>query len=634
MNTPLSARARFLWTLTTWVLIALAQPGVLRPDGFGHLAFFAVGPWALAARRPGRRAFLAEWAAHALGLAAVFAWMVAFFPALLLPMAAIPALYPALGGALLRRAPAWPLALLAPAAWMLAEVVRWSLPVPLSFGWFRLGFLMHDTEWLVGSAAWFGTWGLTWTMAALGGLAADLAAAVVRPPGTPSRLGVSIAAGLAPLATMALLSGRPAPPMVEGPDVLVVQSGIEQEIKAARRDPLVDLFVPQVTRTLEALIRTRPAAGGAPDVVMWGETFLPGKLLGPGVLEAHRRGVRPAEWSGRAAMGERDLLAEDRFARDLVGALLGTERGALLTPEVWRRLFQDEPAAEWADRVARGEALLPPGTSFLSGVEGWTATELDGAEMLRSVNGVKVWSPDGSSGPIASKVHLVPGGESPDSLRGIPFVLDAVRRVASAVPDFVGAEEPGVLLIPGRDGRVHRAGIAVCFDNAFDDPFTAPLRSGPVDLFVVVSNEAWYGASPEMDHMLAFTRIAAAASRRAVVRATNSGISALVGPDGVVRDLVRDGEGRRKMIAGALRATVPVPRRDRDAGTDGGGPLEPGPEGPAEATFFVRTQPLQPLAWGGASALLLAIALVRRRFGQSGGAACSHPHPAPPESAA
>ena len=34
------------------------------------------------------------------------------------------------------------------------------------------------------------------------------------------------------------------------------------------------------------------------------------------------------------------------------------------------------------------------------------------------------------------------------------------------------------------------AGVAVCFDNAFDDPFTTPLRRGPVDLFVVVRNEA------------------------------------------------------------------------------------------------------------------------------------------------
>lgn len=605
MRTPLKARARFLWTLATWVLIGLAQPGVLRPDGFGHLAFFAVGPWALAARRPGRRAFLAEWAAHSIGLAAVFAWMVAFFPPLLLPMAMIPAIYPALGGLALRRAPAWPLALLAPAAWMLAEVVRWTLPVPLSFGWFRLGFLMHDTEWLVGSAAWFGTWGLTWGMAALGGLAADVALALTRPPGTRSNLVQAFAFGLSPLAILVLLSSRPGGPTVSGPDVLVVQSGIEQEIKAARRDPLLDLFVPQVTRTLEALIQTRPAdAAGPPDVVMWGETFLPGKLHDPDALRDYRAGVRPTELSGRVSLTERELVAQDELAQDLVAALLGTGPGTLLTPAVWRQLFEREPAAEWADRVARGEGLLPPGTSFLSGVEGWVSVHLDGEQVLRSVNGVKLWSPDGGETPIASKTHLVPGGESPDPLRGIPFVLDAVRRIANSIPDFVAADEPGVLLIPGADGRVHRAGVAVCFDNAFDDPFTTPLRRGPVDLFVVVSNEAWYGESPEMDHMLAFTRIAAAASRRSIVRATNSGISAVVGPDGAVRAEVRGGGGRRKMVAGALRARVPVPSRQG-----------PGAKAP-EATFFVRTEPLQPLAWGGGAALILLLALASRRFGQ------------------
>ncbi len=615
MRTPLQARARFLWTLATWALIGLAQPGVLRPDGFGHLAFFAVGPWALAARRPGGRAFLAEWAAHSVGLAGVFAWMLAFFPPLLVPMAVIPALYPALGGLALRRAPAWPLALLAPAAWMLAEVVRWMLPVPLSFGWFRLGFLMHDTEWLVGSAAWFGTWGLTWGMAALGGLAGDVALALVRPAGTPSGLVKAFGLGLTPLAALVFLSSRPVGPTVSGPDVLVVQSGIEQEIKAARRDPLLDLFVPQVTRTLEALIETRvPGEAGLPDVVMWGETFLPGKVHEPDVLQDFRAGVRPTELSGRAALGEGDLVRQNELAEDLVSALLGTGPGQLLTPPVWRQLFEREPAAEWADRVARGEPLLPPGTSFLSGVEGWASVQVDGEPVLRSVNGVKLWTPDGGSTPIASKVHLVPGGESPDALRGIPFVLEAVRRVANAVPDFVAGEEPGVLLIPGADGRVHRAGIAICFDNAFDDPFTTPLRRGPVDLFVVVSNEAWYKASPEMDHMLAFSRIAAAASRRSIVRATNSGISAVIGPDGRILGEVRGEGGRRKMVSGALRARVPVP--DRRAGAGAGG----------EATFFARTEPVQPWAWGGGAALILLFALVRRRFGQSGP---GEAHPAP-----
>ena len=36
----------------------------------------------------------------------------------------------------------------------------------------------------------------------------------------------------------------------------------------------------------------------------------------------------------------------------------------------------------------------------------------------------------------------------------------------------------------------------------------------------------------------------------------------------------------------------------------------------SEATFFVRTEPLQPLAWGGGAALILLLALASRRFGQ------------------
>ncbi len=59
---------RFLATLTTWVLIYASQPGFGRPDGFGHTAFVALVPWAYYSCRPGPRAFLADWAACALGV--------------------------------------------------------------------------------------------------------------------------------------------------------------------------------------------------------------------------------------------------------------------------------------------------------------------------------------------------------------------------------------------------------------------------------------------------------------------------------------------------------------------------------------------------------------------------------------
>jgi len=613
----LAASKRFGLVGLTWALFALAQPGVIRPDGFGHLAFFAIGPWAWAARRPGRRAFLAEWGAHALGLAAVFAWMVEFMPPILLPMSVVPALYPAFAGVLLRRAAAWPLALLAPAAWMLAEVVRWSLPVPLSFGWFRVGMLMHDTAWIVGSAAWFGTWGLTWALAALGGFAADFVTDFSRPEGARSRLLPSIVLGVGPLVGLIALSAAAHPPhLVDGPDILVVQSGIEQDVKAARLNAFDDIYAPQVTRTLEALFATRPEGGpggarggtqgdaGFPDLVAWGETFLSGKLVSPEVRAAIERGARPAEWAISGSMKPADFINADLYARDLVTGLLGGGGFQYLPPRFWQSAFQRGPGAEWADRAARGEPLLPPGTGFLSGVEAWTVIETDGHEELRSINGVVIWSPDGSMSEVASKVHLVPGGETGEPLRLFPFILGAIRRVASAIPDFVAPDEPAVLMIPTRGRGTFRAGISICFDNAFDDPYTAPLRRGPVDFFLVVSNEAWYGATAEMDHMLAFTRIAAAASQRSILRATNSGITALVGPDGVLLEVLVDEQGRRKMISGALRTRVPVPDPARDA------PV---------LTFFVRTEPYQRWAWGGLAGLILAAAIVAaRRSGQVG----------------
>lgn len=596
---------RALLVAVSWMLIGLAQPGVLRADGFGHLAFFAIGPWAYAAARPGRRAFAVEWGVHSLGLAGVFAWMIQFMPAILAPMSIIPALYPAFAGVLLRRAARWPLALLAPAAWTLAEVVRWSLPVPFSFGWFRLGFLMHDTAWIVGSAAWFGTWGLTWAMAALGGLAADVVGSLIRPAGERSNLPVALPAGLLPLALMVGLSAKGgAPEMREGPDILVVQPGIEQGLKTARRNPFKDLYVPQVSRTLTALYETRPEGvtgpAAQPDLVLWGETFLPGKLTSEAVFEAFDAGARPAEWARRVPVTRDELEYGDFLATDLAATLFGKGRSRQSAP-YWRSTFGAPDGPEWSDRVMRSEMLLPPGTSFLSGVEAWTLIDGEDGKELRSQNGVCLWDSQGRRSKVASKVHVVPGGEASDPLTGIPFFLEAVRKVANAVPDFVGAEEATVLTLrtPGRGA--FRLGIAVCYDNAFDDPFTAPIRRGPVDFFVVASNEAWYGKTPEMDHMLAFTRMAAAASGRAIVRATNSGISALVGPDGRVLEVLEEG-GERKMVAGALRARVPVPVE----------------ESASQATFFVRTEAWQARAWGALGALILLIAAAAGRRAPSG----------------
>lgn len=589
---------RFLAVLSTWALLGAAQPGWLRPDGFGHLAFFALAPWAFAASRPatGRGigaawlAFGAEWLAHALGLLWWFLWMRHLLPWLLVPMAAVPAVYLALGGVLLRRlARRYPLALAAPVAFGTAELARWHLPVPLSFGWLRTGELLHDTLWLSGSARVWGSHGLTWVLAALGGLAADLYAAR-RPPERPRGThDTGLAGGGVGLGTLALGAGPlalgvlltlfvPPPPTGGSVGVVIAQPGIEQSLKGGQGDYLRDEFAPLVEETLAGAEALAAGGGGAPELVLYGESILLGPLAPPAVLEAYDRGRRPPAWTGKAELPRERLEARDAMARALVGALFGTARDPGLHFPDARRVHA------WAQAALGGRRVLPPGTQLLAGVEAWD--EVDGE--LRRRNALGLWDAGGALVGLASKVELVPGAEGLEPVKRFPFVISMVHRLGGYVPDFIGTDSTEVLVARRADGTPLRIGATVCYDNAFDAPYTEPLRRGPVDLFVIASNEAWYRTSCAMDHLLAMARMRALATGRPVVRATNSGISAVLGGDGREVALLAV-DGRRKMVRGHLAVRVPLP------------------VDPAARTPYVRTERAQLLA-----ALALAVALAWR----------------------
>ncbi|MEZ6016840.1 MAG: nitrilase-related carbon-nitrogen hydrolase [Planctomycetota bacterium] len=586
------------------MVLNLAQPGVMRPEGFGHLAFFALGPWALAASRPGRRAFLAEWLAHAVGLLGWFLWMRHLLPWLLVPMALIPALYMAAGGALLRRlARRSPLALAAPVAWGAAELVRWHLPAPFSFGWLRTGELLHDTLWLSGSARVWGSHGLTYVLGALGGLAADLALARRSARPGPDRQGqgqgqgqsqsqgqgggqglsgATLALGAGPLALGVLLAlFVPAPATSGSVGVVIAQPGIEQSLKGGRGDYVRDEFTPLVEEALAGIAEATAGGAPPPELLLCGETILSGWLVPQEVLAAYDAGVRPPAWSSRADLARLDLEVRDARARVLVAAFFGDARVLRPLRSMVAQVFGGL-RAEWARDVLAGRRLLPEGTALLGGVEAWDVVEGE----LRRRNALALWDAAGDLAGIASKVQLVPAAESLEPVKHLPFVISAVQRVVGSVPDFVGAPTTQVLELRRAAGAPLRIGATICYDNAFDKPYTEPLRRGPVDLFVIASNEAWYLDSCEMDHLLALARMRALCTGRPVVRATNSGISAVIGGDG--RDLaVLEVDGRRKMVRGHLAARVPLPAD------------------PAARTPFVATERWQLAGWF-ALALLLA----------------------------
>jgi apolipoprotein N-acyltransferase len=77
-------------------------------------------------------------------------------------------------------------------------------------------------------------------------------------------------------------------------------------------------------------------------------------------------------------------------------------------------------------------------------------------------------------------------------------------------------------------------------------------RSGPATVLVNLTNDSWYGDSHEPLIHLALATFRAIETRRALIRSTNTGISALVDPLG--RIVARTGQWRQEVLVG----TVPV----------------------------------------------------------------------------
>jgi apolipoprotein N-acyltransferase len=516
----LAPRARFAWVVGAWGMLWLASPGVLFDDGSALLALVALVLWGLGASRPGKKAFLVEWLAAAIGISAICWWSTLVVWITLLGVAIVPAFYMACAGALLRRlVQRVPLALAVPLAWVALETLRSWVEPPLGFGWLRLGHYLSAVPWIAGSARVWGVLGLSFALAGAAGALADWIAARFRmtrgatPPnggGQAARAWIARALATGPLALAPVLSLATSPPPMEtGPRLLLVQPAFEQHRKMNPPSP-EDLWVEMIGLTRKGL-----AGAGRVDLVCWGETLFPWYLEGgtPWGL------ARPPPWVGPISQAD----------------LQRTE-----TEAIQRGLFE------------RG--VLPKGCSFLSGAELY---HVHGGE-VRRVNAAVLWGPDGKRIGWGSKLHLVPGGETMAGLERWAWVRSAAHELAGYVPDLVAAEETRVLELPVQGSRPVRLGLSICFDNTFDDPYTEPLRRGPLDAHIVLSNEAWYEKTCEYDHMLAFSRLAAIESGRAMARVTNSGISALFGPDGTELARLRVG-GRDRMVGGALLVDLPVP---------------------------------------------------------------------------
>jgi apolipoprotein N-acyltransferase len=126
--------------------------------------------------------------------------------------------------------------------------------------------------------------------------------------------------------------------------------------------------------------------------------------------------------------------------------------------------------------------------------------------------------------PLAryDKIHLVPFGEY-IPLRRLFFFAETITK---DVEDFTPGA--GYVLAP-LEGRPVNA--LICFEAVFPELARRFVRDGS-QLIVNLTNDAWYGWTAAPFQHLAMSRWRAIENRRYMLRAANSGISAIVRPTG------------------------------------------------------------------------------------------------------
>lgn len=142
-------------------------------------------------------------------------------------------------------------------------------------------------------------------------------------------------------------------------------------------------------------------------------------------------------------------------------------------------------------------------------------------------NSVLAISPSGEVVSRYDKLRLLPFGEYVPLRRFIPFI----GRVPALAGDFTAGDRNSAAQIGGI-----KVASSICFEAAFPNLSREAAQLG-ASLFVNVTDDAWFGTTPEPRQHLAHAVFRCVENRRAMARVANTGYSALIGPDGQIADL-------------------------------------------------------------------------------------------------
>jgi apolipoprotein N-acyltransferase len=279
-----------------------------------------------------------------------------------------------------------------------------------------------------------------------------------------------------------------------------------------------------------ALTNRAAAQDPRPDLIAWPETSYPADWMDLSADFPPER-LNPHFGQGKAGHPEKPIT-EDPDWRTRVRKHLNAD--ALAYARAWRT-----------------EVLL-----------GLNAQVLSPDERVQRYNSAILIGKDGQVAGRYDKVHRVPFGEYVPLRDWFPFM----NRFAPY--DFDYSIRPGEHLarLPLRteQGEYH-FGVIICFEDTDPDLARQYVRDdggeAAADFLLNISNDGWFKGTREHEEHLAICRFRAVECRRAVARAVNMGVSAVIDGNGRVVALPGPTWAESKKVPAVLTAVVPLDRR-------------------------------------------------------------------------
>ncbi len=223
-----------------------------------------------------------------------------------------------------------------------------------------------------------------------------------------------------------------------------------------------------------------------------------------------------------------------------------------MTEQELKGLHPDLPAEFWTDKKA-DQALVDMTEGSRAGmIVGADVFAGDKESGMRGYNSALFFEPDRGLVGRYDKLHRVPFGEYVPMKELFPFLATLTPAAG------------GMGLSPGESVHVfqhgeHRLVPLICFEDTVPQLVRGAVsatRDGQgrdVDCLVNLTNDGWFHGSSELDQHLITASFRCIETRVPMVRAVNTGISAFIDGDGVVRepDLFLDLDALMKRPAGS-----------------------------------------------------------------------------------